>query len=90
MADWPSGVGRVILDTVDSTNLEVQRRAGDAPLWVLARTQTAGKGRRGRAWAQPGGNFAASLILRPGGAPRDWPLHSFAAALALDDAFAEL
>lgn len=90
MAAWPSGVGRVILDRTDSTNLEAHRRAAEAPVWVLARRQTAGKGRRGRGWEQSDGNFAASMICAPGGAPRDWPNHSFAAALALDDTLAEL
>jgi BirA family biotin operon repressor/biotin-[acetyl-CoA-carboxylase] ligase len=39
------------LDEVDSTNAEARRRAeaGQAgPLWIAARRQTAGRGRRGR------------------------------------------
>ena len=90
MGAWPPGIGRVVLDTVDSTNAEAARRAPDAPLWVLARRQTAARGRRGRAWAMPAGNFAASLVWRPGGDPAALALRSFAAALALHDALTAL
>lgn len=50
--------------------------------------QTAGRGRRGRAWQMPPGNFAASLALRPAGGPADVALLSFVAALALHEALA--
>ena len=42
-----------LLDAVDSTNLEVERRLGsgaDAPLAVIAKSQTQGRGRMGRSW----------------------------------------
>jgi len=90
MDRWPAGVGREILDTVDSTNAEALRRAdaGEAgPLWLLARRQTAARGRRGRAWASPEGNFAASFLLRTPGQPA---LRSFVAALGLHDAMVAL
>ena len=64
------GVGREIHDALDSTNAEALRRAaaGEAgPLWILARRQTAARGRRGRAWAAPAGNFGATLLMRPPG-----------------------
>ncbi len=32
--------------------------------WVIADRQTAGRGRSGRAWVSPAGNFHASVILR--------------------------
>jgi BirA family biotin operon repressor/biotin-[acetyl-CoA-carboxylase] ligase len=39
-------------------------RAGDpGNLWVTARSQSAGKGRRGRPWASEPGNLYASLLL---------------------------
>ena len=57
-----------ISTTIGSTNDEAKRlaRAG-APEGTLvwAREQTAGRGRRGRAWASPPGNLYCSLILRP-------------------------
>lgn len=56
------------------------------PEWVLALNQTAARGRRGRAWAMPPGNFAASLTMRPEGPVADVALRSFVAAIALRDA----
>lgn len=91
MARWPAGTGREVHATLDSTNAEVLRRAASgaaAPLWVLAQTQTAARGRRGRAWASPPGNFAASLLLRTGEPPARAALRSFVAALGLHDALA--
>lgn len=91
-ADWPEGVGRHVLDRVDSTNAEAMRLAGSltGPAWIMARQQTAGRGRRGRAWTDPPGNFAASLLLRPDGGPADAARLSFVAALALHDALRQL
>ena len=82
------GYGLIRLDEVDSTQDEARRMAGDlaAPTWIFARHQTAGRGRRGRAWLQPRGNFSASLLLPYPGAPDQAALRSFVAALALADA----
>jgi len=52
---------------LDSTSTELQRRAGDAPdlSVVLAETQTAGRGRRGRQWLSPPGmNLYLSCLKR--------------------------
>lgn len=89
---WPAGVDRLILDTVDSTNAEAARRAGglQRPLWILARQQTGGRGRRGRPWVSPPGNLYTSLVMRPTEAADLVALRSFAAALALHDACAAL
>lgn len=90
MERWPEGVGREIVEETDSTNAEVLRRAeaGESgPLWLLARRQTAARGRRGRAWMAPEGNFGATLLLRPPGA---LALRSFVAALGLHDAMVRL
>ena len=39
-------------------------KAGDAgKLWVVSKRQESGRGRRGRAWATPTGNLAATLLL---------------------------
>lgn len=85
---WPEGVARHVLDTVDSTNAFAARLAPDlsGPAWIMAGLQTAGRGRRGRAWSSPRGNFSATLILRPTERPEIVALRSFAAALALRDA----
>jgi BirA family transcriptional regulator, biotin operon repressor / biotin---[acetyl-CoA-carboxylase] ligase len=85
---WPSGVGRRVLEDVDSTNAEAARIVSglSGPCWVLAGFQTEGRGRRGRAWVSPRGNFHATLVERPSGPPARIALRSFAAALSLRDA----
>ena len=72
-------LGRNLLfyDSVDSTNDRVHQLAVDAApedaphgTVVAADRQTAGKGRRGRAWESPAGaNIYFSLLLRPTFAP---------------------
>ncbi|HRK63663.1 MAG TPA: biotin--[acetyl-CoA-carboxylase] ligase, partial [Terricaulis sp.] len=52
-------------DEIDSTLLEARRRAerGErGPVWLIAKTQTAGRGRRGRAWASLEGNLLATYL----------------------------
>ncbi len=64
-------VGRelVCLDTVDSTNNEIKRRAVDRVpdgLAVVAGAQTGGRGRRGRSFVSPPGKgLYLSVLLRP-------------------------
>ena len=51
---------------LDSTNEEARRlsRAGETgPLWIAARRQTAGRGRRGRSWVSGEGNLFATLLI---------------------------
>jgi BirA family biotin operon repressor/biotin-[acetyl-CoA-carboxylase] ligase len=65
--------GLVCLDRIDSTNTEGERRlaAGEhTPLVILAREQTQGRGRLGRAWhSADRGNLYASFVFRPQLAP---------------------
>lgn len=77
-----------MLPQVDSTLTEAARRAADlaGPTWILALRQTAGRGRRGRDWVDPVGNFAATLLMRPTGGAEQAALRSFIASLALYDA----
>jgi len=77
-----------VLAQVDSTNAEAARIAPTlaGPTWILGLEQTAGRGRRGRSWANPPGNFAATLVMRPTETPDRVALRSFVAALALRDA----
>ena len=81
-ASWPDGYGRLIFDSVDSTLSEAARRASEltGPTWILAQEQTAARGRRGRSWATPRGNFAATLMLRHGEEPASAALRSFVAS----------
>ena len=90
LPDWPEGGGRVLLPSVDSTNAEAFRQAPHltGPCWFLAAEQTAGRGRRARAWSSPRGNFYGTLLLHPTEPPQQVALRSFAAALALREALA--
>lgn len=85
-------MARHLLDSVGSTNAYAIGLLPElrGPAWVLAAEQTAGRGRRGRPWISPRGNFYASLILQPNEPPEQVALRSFAAALALRDACALL
>lgn len=87
---WPSGYGRRVLAEVDSTNAEAARMAPGltGPEWILGLRQTAARGRRGRAWVMPPGNFAGTLVMRLNETPDRVALRSFVAALALYDALA--
>ena len=87
----PEGVDLRVLDEVDSTLNEAARIAPalERPTWILAQRQTAARGRRGRVWVAPEGNFFATLVMRPPGGPQMAALRSFSAALALADALAE-
>ena len=86
---WPAGYDRIVLPVVDSTMAEAARRAPflAGPTWILALRQTAARGRRGRAWANPAGNFAATLLVHPSQGAQQAALRSFVASLALFDAF---
>lgn len=79
----------MVLPVVGSTNAEAAARA-PGPAWVLGLEQTAGRGRRARAWASPKGNFHASLVMQPKGPPSEVALRSFVASLALRDALVGL
>jgi BirA family biotin operon repressor/biotin-[acetyl-CoA-carboxylase] ligase len=81
-----------VLPVTDSTNAHALREAPamSGPAWFLGLEQTAGRGRRARAWSSPRGNFHGSLLLFPTERPDQVALRSFAAALALRDAFVAL
>ncbi|MGH6840666.1 MAG: biotin--[acetyl-CoA-carboxylase] ligase, partial [Methylocella sp.] len=72
-------------DQLASTNDEGLTRAkeGDpGQLWVIADTQTEGRGRNGRAWSSPRGNLHASLLLIDPGPPRKAAELGFVAGVA--------
>lgn len=85
----PSPYRLVELDAVDSTNEEAKRLAqAGAPdsTIVWAKSQSGGRGRRGRVWSSPEGNLYFSILLRP-----PYPAHNvmqlgFVAANAIADA----
>lgn len=75
-----------VFDEIDSTILEARRRAerGDAsPVWLIAKCQTAGRGRRGRAWTSHDGNLMATLLFTTEQPPQHIALLGFATGVAL-------
>lgn len=76
-------------DTLASTSDEARRLARNgAPegTMVMARIQTAGRGRQGRTWVSQPGNLHASLLLRPDAPMARVAQLGFAAGLAVADA----
>ena len=86
---WPSGYELREWTEIDSTNEEARRLAvaGEhGPVWLRADRQTAGRGRRGRAWESPTGNLAATLLIAPGKPASECAQLSFVTAVAAADA----
>ncbi|MBX9711714.1 MAG: biotin--[acetyl-CoA-carboxylase] ligase [Xanthobacteraceae bacterium] len=84
-----SGTRLEVFDRIESTNSDAlaRIRAGErGPLWLVTAHQTAGRGRRHRAWISPPGNLAASIIETVDVPPAVAATLGFAAALALDAA----
>ena len=78
----------IVFDEIDSTNAEAARRAGRGETWpvcLVALRQSAGRGRRGRAWETAGGNLAATFLLASDRPLADLAQLSFVAALAAAD-----
>lgn len=89
----PSGYRLSIHETLDSTNAQALRRAGEGEepgLWVWTLSQTAGRGRLGRRWDSLAGNLFATLLLRPDCPPQCTAQLSLVAGIALHDAVAHL
>ena len=87
-----AGVRHIAYETLGSTNAEALTlaRVGErGPLWITASSQSAGRGRRGSAWASPPGNLYASLLLSEPSPKPLAPQLSFVAALALHDALCD-
>lgn len=81
-------------DTLDSTNNEVRRlaeqNAAEGTL-VVAREQSAGKGRRGRSWVSPEGDGVwMSFLLRPEFPPECASMITLIAAMAVADGIREI
>ncbi|MFA4994834.1 MAG: biotin--[acetyl-CoA-carboxylase] ligase [Bdellovibrionales bacterium] len=76
------------IEKTTSTNDDVKAAAekGEAEgLVVWALTQTAGRGRQGRAWQSPKGNLYFSFLWRPPIPIRAWGNYSFVVALAIHE-----
>lgn len=78
-------------DEIGSTSTEAARAAesGDVgEVWFASLKQTAGRGRRGRAWETPPGNLAASVMIVPDCDPAIAATLGFVAGVALNRALA--
>jgi BirA family biotin operon repressor/biotin-[acetyl-CoA-carboxylase] ligase len=91
---WPASVReppRILsFASLDSTNAEARRlaEAGErGPVWITAEEQTAGRGRRGRAWSTGRGNLAATCLFACERPPAEAAQIAFVAAVAVADAF---
>ena len=75
--------------SIGSTNAEALERARGGergPLWLVTDRQTAGRGRRQRAWISPQGNLAATIVETIDVSPSVAATLGFAAGLALEAA----
>ena len=78
----------LLLDQTDSTNADARRRADageTGPLWIVARRQTQGRGRRGRPWESQDGNLFSTLLQLTRKSPAEAAQVTFVAALAIAD-----
>lgn len=85
------GLPAEIFDSLDGTNAEARRRIGAGvarDLWIVAGSQSGGRGRRGRTWISQPGNLYATRLIRPDCPPAQAAELSFVAALAVRDAVA--
>jgi BirA family transcriptional regulator, biotin operon repressor / biotin---[acetyl-CoA-carboxylase] ligase len=70
------------LEETPSTQDEARRRFSGPPLLVVAERQTAGRGRRGRAWEEADRALATTLAFRPEWSPETWGRLTLVAGLA--------
>lgn len=91
--DLPEGFRLQVCESVGSTNalaLAMAREGDLGRLWVVARAQTAGRGRRGRSWDSPPGNLYSSLLLVDAADRGAAGTISFVAGIALDRALGDV
>ena len=84
-----AGYQLAAFDQIGSTNAEAMTRArgGEGgPMWFVTSEQTAGRGRRQRAWIAPRGNLASSILEVTDIAPAVAATLGFAAGLSLEAA----
>ena len=88
-----AGYRLAAFDQTGSTNAEAmsRARAGErGPLWFVTSEQTAGRGRRQRAWIAPRGNLASSILEVMDISPAVAATLGFAAGLSLESALQKL
>ncbi|WP_291842376.1 biotin--[acetyl-CoA-carboxylase] ligase [Bradyrhizobium sp.] len=88
-----AGYRLVAFDRIGSTNAEAMSRAREGergPIWFVTPEQTAGRGRRQRAWVAPRGNLASSVLEVMDVSPGIAATLGFAAGLALERALQQV
>jgi len=89
----PSAFQLVAFESLDSTNEQARRMASEGAqsgTLIWARSQSSGRGRRGRTWISEPGNLYCSLILRPEKPVSEAAQLSFAASLAVAEALRDV
>ncbi|MFX1607113.1 MAG: biotin--[acetyl-CoA-carboxylase] ligase, partial [Promethearchaeota archaeon] len=81
------------MDSVGSTNAEAKEfflQGETEGLIIVARAQTAGRGRKDRTWLSPKGGLYFSIILKPRLGPENAPLLGLLSACAVARSLMEL
>lgn len=89
----PHGVGAFFYEETESTNTlakEMAASGSKGPVWLVAGTQSAGRGRQGRVWTSQPGNLYCSLLFVPALKLADVAPIPFITALAVRDTFLAL
>jgi BirA family biotin operon repressor/biotin-[acetyl-CoA-carboxylase] ligase len=84
-----AGYRLAAFESIGSTNAEAMSRARGGergPMWFVTSEQTAGRGRRNRAWIAPRGNLASSILEVIEVSPSVAATLGFAAGIALETA----
>ena len=90
----PNGVRARFYPECDSTNRVAaslaQRNPEEQACWIIAGSQSAGRGRRGRVWTSESGNLYCSLLWRPALSLMDLAALPYITALAVRDMLIDL
>src|SRR5213595_1067228 len=84
-----TGYRLIAFDQAGATNAEAMahaRQGERGPMWFVTTEQTAGRGRRQRAWIAPRGNLASSILEVMDVTPSVAATLGFAAGLSLEAA----
>ena len=85
-----SSAANELWDEIGSTNdraIELARSGADEGVFVMARSQSGGRGRQGKSWVSPpDAGIFLSILLRPTLNPADMPLLSLATGVAVSEA----
>ncbi|MDI1241385.1 MAG: biotin--[acetyl-CoA-carboxylase] ligase [bacterium] len=86
-------INLLTFDTIDSTNTEALKQArlgAEEGVCIVARQQTAGRGRHGRTWvSEPDAGLYFSIVLRPKIETQYLPLVTLMTGVAVHDTLAE-